>query len=112
MRRIAILMPDLCGGGAERVGVNLANSFAQRGYAVDMVLLSATGEFLTDLVPEIRVVDLHVKRMRSLLFPLMRYLRTHRPTALLACMWPLTTIALWSCTLARVQTRLVVAEHT
>jgi glycosyltransferase involved in cell wall biosynthesis len=109
---IAILLPGLRGGGAERVAVNLANSFAQRGYEVDMVLLSATGEFLTDLVPEIRVVDLHVKRMRSLLFPLMRYLRTHRPTALLACMWPLTTIALWSCTLARVQTRLVVAEHT
>ena len=42
-KRIAILLPDLRGGGAERVAVNLANTFVQRGYAVDMVLLSATG---------------------------------------------------------------------
>ncbi len=110
--RISLLLPNLRGGGAERVAVNLANSFVQHGYRVDMVLLSATGDFLADLLPEIRVVDLQVRRMRGLLFPLMRYLRSHRPTALLACMWPLTTIALWACKLARVNTRLVVAEHT
>lgn len=105
-------MPDLRGGGAERVAVNLANGFAQRGYAVDMVLLSATGEFLADLRPEIRVVDLHIKRMRWALLPLVRYLRQARPDAMLACMWPLTLTALWARSLARVPTRVVVAEHT
>ena len=49
---LAIFMPNLKGGGAERVAVNLANSFVQRDYAVDMVLLSATGVFLADLQPE------------------------------------------------------------
>lgn len=38
-KKIAIFLPDLRGGGAERVAVNLANSFTQRGHAVDMVLL-------------------------------------------------------------------------
>ena len=38
---IAILLPDLRGGGAERGAVNLANGFARRGYAVGMVLLAA-----------------------------------------------------------------------
>ena len=94
------------------MAVNLANSFAQRGYAVDMVLLSATGEFLTDLLPGIRVVDLKVKRLRRALFPLVRYLRQRRPAALLACMWPLTVCALLARTLSRVPTRVVVAEHT
>ena len=111
-RCIAILVPDLRGGGAERVAVNLANSFAQRGYAVDMVLLSANGEFLADLLPGIRVVDLKVKRLRSALFPLVRYLRQSRPAALLASMWPLTVVALWARALALVPTRVVVAEHT
>ena len=105
-------MPNLCGGGAERVAVNLANGFAQRGYAVDMVLLSATGEFLADLQPEIRVVDLQVKRLRSAVRPLMRYLRQTKPTAVLACIWPLTIVVLWARTLTRVPTRVVVAEHT
>lgn len=109
---VALLLPDLRGGGAERVAVNLANSFVQRGYAVDMLLLSATGEFLADLRPEITVVDLQAKRLRGSLFPLVRYLRLARPDALLACMWPLTVIALWARRLARVRSRVVVAEHT
>lgn len=110
--QIAILLPDLRGGGAERVAVNLANGFVQRGYAVDMVLLSVTGVFLNELNPEIRVVDLQAKRLRGLLLPLMHYLRSHRPAVLLPCMWPITVIALWAAKLARVSTRVVVAEHT
>lgn len=109
---IALLLPDLRCGGAERAAVNLANSFVQRGYAVDIVLLSATGEFLADLRPEIRVVDLQEKRLRGALFPLIRYLRQTRPDALLACMWPLTVIAPWARRLAGVNLRVVVAEHT
>ena len=109
---ISILLPDLRGGGAERVAVNLANGFFQRGYAVEMVLMSATGEFLSDLLPGIRVVDLQVRRLRGLILPLVRYLRQAKPDALLACMWPLTVIAPWARVLARAHTRIVIAEHT
>ena len=111
-RRISILIPHLHGGGAERVAVNLANRFVDRGYAVDMVLLSANGEFLTDLRSGINVVDLQVKSLLGALMPFARYLRQTRPSAVLACMWPLTVIALWARILARVKTNLVVAEHT
>ena len=111
-RRISILIPHLHGGGAERVAVNLANRFVDRGYAVDMVLLSATGEFLTDLRPGIDVIDLQVKRLRGALLPFARYLRQTRPSAVLSCMWPLTVIALWARILARVDVTVVVAEHT
>jgi glycosyltransferase involved in cell wall biosynthesis len=77
-----------------------------------MVLLSATGEFLSELDPKVNVVDLKVSRMRGAIFPLVRYLRSTRPAALLACMWPLTVLALWARALSRVPTRVVVAEHT
>lgn len=112
MVKLSILLPNLAGGGAERVAVNLANSFAVRGCAVDMVLLSATGELLADLQPGIRVVDLKVQRMRWALPALVRYLLRANPVAVLACMWPLTVIGLWARTFSRVPTRLVVAEHT
>ena len=109
---IDIFLPDLRGGGAERVLVNLANCCVARGYAVNMVLLFARGEFMTALHPDIRVVDLRVKRLRGALLPLVRYLRKSRPESFLACMWPLTVIAILARFIARVKCRVVVAEHT
>ena len=109
---VSIVLPDLRSGGAERVAVNLANSFVQRGYAVDMVLLSAEGDFLSDLHSKVNVVDLNVERLRQVLFPLIRYLRQARPAVVLACMWPLTIAAVVARALTRVPTRVVVAEHT
>lgn len=111
-RNISLLLPDLRGGGAERVAVNLANAFVQRGHSVDMVLLSAIGELVSELDPKVNIVDLKVSRLRSATFPLVRYLRRARPAVLLACMWPLTVLTILARVLSRMQTRVVVAEHT
>ena len=46
-RRLALFVPSLEGGGAERVMVNLAAGFAGRGFATDLVLARATGPYLT-----------------------------------------------------------------
>ena len=58
MSKVALFLPDLCLGGAERVMVCLANGLAARGRTVDMVLVEAKGEFLDQLAPAVRVVDL------------------------------------------------------
>jgi len=105
-------LPNLKGGGAERVAINLANRFIQRGYKIDIILMSATGEFLSELNQDVRIIDLQVRRLRGSFLPLVRYLRNNRPEALLANMWPLTSIALWARAMAQVSTRVVVAEHT
>ena len=43
---IAIYLPSLCGGGAERIMVTLANAFAERGFQTDLVLVKAEGPYL------------------------------------------------------------------
>lgn len=108
---ISLLLSNLHGGGAERVSVNLANGFIGRGYKVDLVLVSAVGDLLDDLRPEVRVIDLKVKRFRWLLPALSSYMRRDRPEVLLACMWPLTVISVWARALSRVPVRVFVAEH-
>ena len=51
---IDILLPDLRGGGAERVCLNLANEFASRGLPGRMVVMRAEGEVLPLLEPRVR----------------------------------------------------------
>jgi glycosyltransferase involved in cell wall biosynthesis len=108
---LAIFIPNFAPGGAERVNVNLANSFAARGYEVDMVLMSATGPLQESLSTAIHQVDLHSPRVRAVLWPLVRYLRASKPDVLLANMWPLTVLAVLAKFIAGVHTRVVVAEH-
>lgn len=105
-------MPNLSGGGAERVAVNLANTLVHRGHKVDMVLLQSRGALLDEVSPFVRVISLDATRFRQGLVPLVRYLRVEKPDAMLANMWPLTVLAVFARRLASVRTRVVVAEHT
>ena len=72
-------LPSVRAGGAQRVIVNLVQGIVERGERVDVVLAVAEGEFLNQLPPEARVVDLRARRLMSSLLPLDRYLRRERP---------------------------------
>lgn len=109
--RVAILLPDLRPGGAERVCINLANEFVRRGFAVDLVLMQRQGELLPLVNPAVSIVDLASPRVRYAVRPLAGYLKKRKPTALLANMWPLTVIAIAVSRLAGPRIRVVVVEH-
>lgn len=98
-------------GGAERVCLHLAREFLARGYAVDVLLMTARGELLAELPDQVRVVDFAASRLRGVLLPLRRYLHAERPAALLALMWPITVIALLASMTTRAGTRIVVSDH-
>lgn len=110
--RIAILLPDLRGGGAEGVRVLLAQQFVAAGHEVEFVLLRAVGDLLTDLPDAVRVHSLECNRLRQVPFRLANYLRRSRPDVLLAAMWPLTGIAILSNRFAGSPSRVVVSEHS
>ena len=110
--KIAVLLPDLRPGGAERMRVQMAHEWIARGCNVEFVLLQAQGELFPLLPKGASMVDLNVRRKRSLLWPLVRYLRHARPDVLLAAMWPLTVIAPLAAKLSGFRGRVVVSEHS
>lgn len=108
---ISILLPDLRGGGAERVNLDLAHEFALAGHEVEFVLQQARGEFLEEARDAFSIVDLKAVRMRNLPRALVGYLRQRQPNVLLAAMWPLTFIAPIAARRASPRSRVIVCEH-
>lgn len=111
-QRIALFMPALGGGGAERVMLTLAESLADRGLAIDLVVTSARGALRGDVPDNIRLVDLKAQRIMTSLFPLIRYLRREKPQAMLAALAPTNCIAIWARALSCVPLRVVLVEHS
>jgi len=111
-KKVAIYLPSLRGGGAERVMVGLANGIAARGYEVDIVLARAEGPYLADVSRYVRLVDLGATRVIASLPGLVRYLRRERPEAMLSALNYANVVAIIARGLAQVSTRLVVSEHS
>lgn len=111
MATISLLLPDLRGGGAERVMINLAREFARLGQRVEFVLMEATGDFLPEAQRDFTVVDLATSRTRKVARPLARYLRDRKPDAVIANMWPLTSAAVIGKALSRQPCHLLLVEH-
>ncbi len=109
--RLAVFLPSLAGGGAERVSVNLAIEAARRGLPVDLVLSRVAGPYLSDVPPDVRIVDLAAPRVLLSTPALVRYLRRVRPGVMLTALSHANVIGLWARRIARVPTRVVVAEH-
>lgn len=108
---VGLFIPSLGGGGAERVTVYTANGLAERGYHVDLVVISPRGSYLDLLSDKVHVVDLNCKRVATSIFPLARYLRMTRPAVLFSALEhasPMTFVAKW---ISRSSTRLVPVVH-
>jgi len=108
--RVALYMPSLDGGGAERVMVTVANALVEQGHSVDLVLVRAKGDY-DDLVHEdLNVIDLKASRILASLPRLIRYLRDQRPDAMLSTLFFTNVVATWACRWVADPPRLVLRE--
>jgi glycosyltransferase involved in cell wall biosynthesis len=108
--RLALFLPGLYEGGAERSMLNLAEGIAARGYSVDLVLARAEGPYMEQIPDSVRIVDLKASRVLGSVPALIKYLQRERPTALLSAMFA-NLIAIWARRLSGVPHRLVINEQ-
>jgi len=109
--RVALLLPELAGGGAERVLLEVAHGLVERGIDVDVVVIRSGGP-LRDSVPDAaRVVDLDVKRTLFAGRRLRRYLVRERPAVVISGLTPTNVANIVVSRLVRPRIPTVVTQH-
>ncbi len=111
-QRLAVFIPRLAGGGAERAMLTLAGSFAARGHGVDLVVCTARGAFRDRVPGSVRLVELGPARTLAALPSLVAYLRRAQPHALLSALNHANLVAIWARRIAHVRTRIVISERS
>jgi len=106
---LAVFLPSLAGGGAERVMLDLIAAALAHGRSVDLVLAARHGAFQDQVPAGATVIDLRQPRTVTAVVPLARYLRRRRPRALLATLEHANVVALLAGRLAG-RTRVSVRE--
>ncbi|TVO57746.1 glycosyltransferase [Denitromonas halophila] len=107
MTRLAVFISFSGEGGVERMVLNLVEGFAAQGFGVDLLAIRADSAHLGSLPEGVRLIDLGVRHSGLAVWPLMRYLRKHRPQAMLVAKDRAIRAAVLARALARVPVRIV-----
>lgn len=111
-KKIAIFLPSLSDGGAEKVMVSLANNFVSKFYSVDLLLVSQEGVYFNMLSDEVRLINIDKSRAIYAVPRILKYLRNERPDVLLSALTHTNVIALICKVLCLRKIRVVVSERS
>lgn len=113
--KVALLIPKLTTGGAQRVIVNLANGLSRKNYEVDVVVDNKRGRFCSKLSNEVTLADLNAQGILPIwprVSALSDYLSSEQPDVLFSALSHANVAALIAKKTNRnCDTRIVVSNH-
>ena len=112
-KSVALFMPMMADGGAERVMLNLAHGIAARGdHTAELVLAKpSSSPRMEEIGPEVGVRSLDARRTTTSLPALTRYLRKHRPDVMISALASANMAAVWAKRVSHIDTRVIVTQH-
>lgn len=111
MKKIALYIPSMSGGGAERVILALANGLADKGLQIDLILNKAKGPYMKEISSKVNVVDLDTPRILTSIIPLSRYLKNEKPEVILSAMHYVNVATVFANLISKSNTKVVLSEH-
>jgi exopolysaccharide biosynthesis WecB/TagA/CpsF family protein len=110
-KSIAFFMPDLSGGGVERMRLHLTRGLIARGYDVTLILQTLRGDLRHALPLGLRLIVLDQHRVIQSVLPLAHVLQSLRPAFLISSLDHNNIAALCAASCARVQVRTIICQH-
>lgn len=110
--KIALFVPSLGGGGAERVMVLLANGLIEEGLDVDLLVVNTNkGAHAAALSEKVNLIDFKKSRTLAALPEMVRYLKKNRPRVMISALDYANVVTLVARRLAGASTKLIITEH-
>ncbi len=108
---VALFLPSLEVGGAEKVFVQLANALAGRLKRVDLVLMDSGGPLRKNIAGNVAIVDLGHRRYREATRALARYFDRHEPAVIISSLYATGLSAIVARMISRHKPRVIVSGH-
>ena len=111
--KLSFIIPNMKGGGAERVLLNLINKLAdyKDDYTIHLVLVKKEGHLLGELNNNIFIYDFNKNQVRYCLFDLIRYLKTEKPNYLISSLDYMNITSSLAHSLSSSNSKLFLWEH-
>ena len=112
MSHFAFILPDLNGGGAQKMMINIANEFVIEGNTVDFVLFNSSGVYVDLVHKDIKIIEFNKNRSIYALYPLIQYLKEKNPKVVFTALTYINLIVIVSKALTfGDQSKLVISER-
>ncbi|HDR7272782.1 TPA: glycosyltransferase [Bacillus paranthracis] len=83
-KKVAVIVPSLNGGGAEKVMVNIIRNLDRSKFDICLILIKKEGPYLKLVPSDVRLVDLNSDRVRYSLTKLVKALNNFGPDVILS----------------------------
>lgn len=93
-KKVAIIIPSLEGGGAERVIVNIVKYLNKDKFDLKLIVIKKTGAYVHLIPNDVNIVDLDCDRVRKSTFKLLNELNNFKPDVILSTLEHLNIILL------------------
>ncbi|EGT0014957.1 glycosyltransferase [Clostridium perfringens] len=109
-KKLAIVVPSLNGGGAERVIINLIRNLDRSKFDIRLILIKKQGVYVNLIPNDVSVVDLNSDRVRYSIFKLVKELKKIKPDTILSTLGHLNLVLLAIRPFIRKDTKILIRE--
>ena len=110
VKKVAFVLPELGGGGAERTFLNLVNHLDRATIAPLLVLYRRSGEYLPLVESDVEIMEIGCRRARHSIEPLRRLIGRVRPDLVVSTLQYVNVATVIACRLAKGGARVAVRE--